>query len=364
MRLSPLVRILFAMALHPHDKRQMRAVPDPATRAFLVAQQESWFDQQIALARAFAVYDEKGSYAYEGCGSIVQFGMRLGYSVAQVRHLASVGKALAMFADLEERVRDGEITLDKAASMGRLHRVRLTPEEKGEWMTRARMKGLGNMYAEVKKRLEQEDSANDGCPVPGVIDKAILMREKTAEKLERCGEIASQKAGKRLTEGGVVDAVCEDYLEHHDEQRKKPRARRVGDTNDRPDSRYIPAEVRLRIKDRSGNRCEFPNCDFGPPLEFVHLKPHALGSGREVEDLADGCRRHHTQYDAGVWTHKGFDDDGKPVFELAEEFVRIAKGLDPPPDKVREPPLRWNRRYYRPDAPYRPKTKRVFHRRA
>jgi hypothetical protein len=65
-----------------------------------------------------------------------------------------------------------------------------------------------------------------------------------------------------------------------------------------PDSRYIPSAVRRDVATRDDLRCAFVSatgrrCDARAHLEFDHLKPYALGGGKDAPNLRILCKAHN-----------------------------------------------------------------------
>jgi hypothetical protein len=78
---------------------------------------------------------------------------------------------------------------------------------------------------------------------------------------------------------------------------KKPR-KRLGQTDMRPKSRYIPAAVRRFVHRRDGGRCTYRDthgrrCTRRHDLEFHHRKAFGLGGDHSPEGLALMCRAHN-----------------------------------------------------------------------
>jgi hypothetical protein len=209
---------------------------------------------------------------------------------------------------MEEALLKGEVTFAAAREIGRLYRDPELLEEDDDWLKVARSSRLRDLKRRVRERIE---SVRQGQKT--TVHYSAVVTADTAEDLERCREIATRKAKQAVTKGQMLVVLSTSYLDLHDPLAKKPRKRRMRPTLERPHARGVPAEVVRAIEERSGGLCEFGPCER-PSMELCHLTPHREGSGREVDDLAQGCRAHHKAYDAELIRFLGWTDDELPCF--------------------------------------------------
>ncbi len=294
------------------DKRQITAAPEPDAQGRLPEQLAALRNLQIALAQDLARIDRSNAFVYGqpadrpcppgepvgACGSIVEYGVKLGFSAFEVRTLTRVGHTLAAHAEAAAMIRDGRLTIEAAAEIGRVLATNALIRPGDNWLTHATTEPLKLLRRRVKERFELHAQGELGLE-----ELHVLITAKARDRFDRARDIASQKAGKLLSEGQTLTRVVDFYLEKHDappvESSKRKTRRRVGDTNLLPRSRYIPADVKRAVRARSGGTCEVPGCHRRLGLELAHRTPHARGSGREVEDIGELCHRHHILYDAG-----------------------------------------------------------------
>ena len=285
----------------------------------------AWLDQQLELARLFRRIDAKAAFVPAGCSSVASFASHIGYEGRLARELSQLGYALEAEADLEQLLRDNEIGFAAACAIGRIHRDPELLDPDDEWIQWARFERLADLNRRIDRRVE---TVRQGRRAD--IHFSAHVTSRVAANVSRCRTIASRKAGRMLTNGQLLDLFATGYLLQHDALEQDVRTwgkgsglRRLPPTETRPGDRTIPAEVTRALEERSGGVCEFGSCAH-PAREICHLRPHAEGSGREVQDLAQGCHLHHTAYDAGLirflgWTSaEDAEGAGLPAFLVVE----------------------------------------------
>lgn len=284
------------------DKRSIQATRDPAADARIGRNLAALRNAQIDLARDLARIDASAHFVYSGCASVVEYAVSLGFGASEARVLTNLGKTLEASPDAEARIRSGEITVEAAAAIGRIFACPAVLREGDDWLEAAATEPLRALRRRIKQRFELHAEGD-----LGIEQLNMFVATRSKDDFARAREVASEKAGKRLTEGQTFTRVVDFYLEKNDPLRQSGRARRVGDTNGIPQSRYIPAEVKRTVLARAGGTCEVDGCEHKLGLEFAHRTPHRDGSGREADDIGALCRRHHVLYDAGriAWPAKG-----------------------------------------------------------
>ncbi len=276
------------------DKRSIRARRHPTADDRIARRLRTLRDLQIRLARDLARVDADAHFVFSGCASVVEYARKLGFSTPEARMLTNLGKTLIAAPEAEARVRSGEVSVEAAALIGR---VLAHPELRragDDWLTAAATDPLRVLRRRIRERFELHAQGE-----LGVEEVSVFVTASVKDDFDRAREVASQKAGKPLTDGQTFTRVVGFYLQKNDPLRQKGGTRRLGDTGAMPRSRYIPAEVRRAVRDRSGGACEVPSCDRKIGLQFAHRTPHRHGGGREVDDIGSLCTRHHVLYDAG-----------------------------------------------------------------
>ena len=277
------------------DKRSLTATPDQGAEDRLTKCAKALRALQIEAAKDLARVESGGHYRLQGCASLVEFGVRVGFGACETRQLANLGKSLAAEPTLEAMVRRGEVALTAAAVIGRIYGSPALLRPDDAWLTYARDESVGALRKRVRRRLEEHALGRTRAT-----EVSVFVPEQTHVDFRRARTVASRKAGKTLTDGQTLTAVVDFYLQKNDPLLQGAGTRRVGPTRDDPTSRYVPADVKRAVRQRSGDCCEIPGCNNAIHLEFAHCEPHRHGSGREAEDLAHLCSAHHLLYDAGI----------------------------------------------------------------
>lgn len=338
------------------DQRSLPAARQPEAHARLVAARAALRESQVQLAKDFALVDRTNHFVYEGCASVVEYGMKLGYDANEVRMYTNLGKVFEAEPTAEAKFRGGTLSVEAGAAVGRIYANPLLRRPGDRWLEHAQTDGLRALRRRVRERVEQQAQAETGLE-----EVHVVVTARTRDRFDRARQVASQRAGKALTAGQTFSRVVEFYLEKHDPLSTPGAARRVPHTSLRPGSRYIPAEVKRAVRARSGGVCEVQGCEHRLGLEFAHRVPHAEGSAREVEDLGELCHRHHVLYDAGTIPWPVVQPGGRgpprggggPPGARHAGDVRVddgsstpdRPGRDPPPGRVAEstPHLRASR---------------------
>ena len=89
---------------HPADQRRIVAKRLPEQEQIARQGAAQLRETRLRLARALAEIDAAAAYVFDGCDSIVEYGVRLGLDVGEARLLANLGQALLASEDLAQRV--------------------------------------------------------------------------------------------------------------------------------------------------------------------------------------------------------------------------------------------------------------------
>ena len=216
---------------------------------------------------------------------------------------------------VEDRLRDGEMSFDNAAQLGRLlAKPGLVPAaERDAWVRAAATMTPRQFARHVAKRLEESAQRER------TVYLGLEVGEGARDDFRSARKLASRQAGRMLTEGETFSLVMRRYVRAHDERLVGAKERRVGPTAELPWVRYVPAAVRRAIRVRAGDRCEVPGCSNDVFLELMHVgTSHAERGAREERDLALGCSTHHVLLDAGRLRFLGWTAEGHPRFGNAD----------------------------------------------
>lgn len=311
------------------DKRQINASEVPGADDRMAERAAQVRELQLAMGRELVAVEDAGHFSLRGCASVEEYGARFGLDPEQTRGLLNLARLEESHPELIEAVKRARTDVERAGLAARVLTIPGAVKEEDDWLAWVEDLSRGRLAWRVDRRLEEIRQAPSR-----VSELNLVVSRRAKENFARARVIASKKAGKALTKGQTFGAVVDDYLDRHDEDRKKPRPRRKGKTEDDPESRYIPAEVRREVRRRSGGRCEFPGCNHEIWLQFCHLTPHAAGGCREAHNVVHFCNRHHFLFDAGII--KLIEGDANdPVYEV--DGKRIGKSRappQPPPDSI------------------------------
>lgn len=319
------------------DRRAIDAEPDPEGERFAASIAKEYLDVRLRLAHALLRIERGGTYHLSSCSSIVQYGVRLGIPAAEARMLVDLGRALAAShaeadasatptgSTVEDRVRSGALSVENVALVGKLlEKPGIVQPGEGEvWFARAQSMPTSELRRKVNERLEQAAQS-----VIELLPITLHATPKTREGFARARAIASRHAAVALTEGQTFAALVNHYLDAEDELRRGEGSRRLGSTAERPAERYVPANVRRAVLERSQDRCEVPGCPHRTFLELAHIHSHTESGSREADNLLRLCHAHHTQFDADCLAFAGWHD-GHPQFRDARGALLTRGSVTP-----------------------------------
>ena len=129
--------------------------------------------------------------------------------------------------------------------------------------------------------------------------------EVDAEFLALVEQMKELKGNPALSFQEVFAAGMQEFIKNREVKKKSESVARAPEvrgvkSGKSPKSRYIAMNVRKKIRERSGDRCEFTEpksgrrCESKTGLEFDHIQPHALGGTNTEENLRHYCRSHNT----------------------------------------------------------------------
>ena len=194
------------------DQRTLHYEPDHEALAEVERRRADWLEQQLALARLFCRIDRRAAFFPAGCSSVAELASRRGYDGPRARELCRLGYALAAEPALAGLLRANADHLPRRLR----HRAHppgsawlLAPDD--EWIRWARFERLCDLRRRIRRRVE---SVRQQRPADRPFCAYVTAR--VAEKVERCREVASQRAGVMLTHGQLLDVLATAYLLEHD----------------------------------------------------------------------------------------------------------------------------------------------------
>jgi hypothetical protein len=298
------------------------AVAIPGCRERLGRLRRVALQARLEAARFLAEIESKGAYWKEDCVLTFELAVRCGYERREARFLVALGRALAASPALAEQVERERILPDAAVEASRVLREPELQREGDDWLAWAECEEIAEFRRRVRRRIEEVRGREPTVPVDLVVAASVR------EDFHRACAVASEKAGRPLTEGQAFGTVVRHYLATCDPLRIRGRSRRCGPQDDNA-SRRVPPAVDRAVRRRAKGRCQVPGCGRTRGLQRAHVLPHACGGGREEGNLLLLCWRHHWLLDQGRLRFVGTTD--LPAFLDSKGRWIGSRGPPPPP---------------------------------
>lgn len=157
----------------------------------------------------------------------------------------------------------------------------------------------------LKQRFEKQNKKPMGWNE--VMNTMVRLCEENAER------------GKEIVKKEITTNICSNC-----EQQKQDAREQNGATN-----RYIPADARKIIQQRSGGMCEYPNCR-APGQILHHTRRYALRKNHDPQYIRNLCKKHEALLQNGLieneesrpekWNIQNEPDRNSPKFNI-DQFV-------------------------------------------
>jgi hypothetical protein len=105
-----------------------------------------------------------------------------------------LGLALRAHPEYEQQLRDGSMTLDACAWVGRLHADPRYERPGDDWGAAARTRPFSDLKRRVKERIAEVEQQSSG-----LVEISVFVTEENKDDFDRCRVIASRMEGKALT---------------------------------------------------------------------------------------------------------------------------------------------------------------------
>ena len=279
---------------------------------------------EVPLARRLAVAVRDGHPFADLAGSVAFFGHLHGLGPSEIHRLVALGFLLEENPEVETPLVEARLSLENASLLHDLYLVPSALREGEDWLDGAVRMPTSDFRKKVEKRLAE---VAEGGPVAHV---GFWISSATRRRFERARDIASRKAGRRLTRPETFGTLVDDYLRHHDPLEGSPRPERRTRRARAGDS--VPESVKRDVRRRFGDRCAVSGCPNTTFLEIAHLTPRALGGSNGASNLLELCRPHHEPFDAKRMFLRGCDT-ARPWFEdrTGHRIGWLRTALDPGP---------------------------------
>ena len=332
------------------DERRVRAERDDEAERLFDLSAARYLVDRLELARLLLRISEQKTYVLSGCASAVEYAGRRNVPAVEARMLLDLARSLDVPAPpapppatpttptpapttstatatatssagdptpataparpqrVEDLVRAGVIPVANAIVLGQLVKTPGAIRPGEDWARDAATFSEEEFKRRARKRIEETRQGEPTSFLP-------LQVTATAKRnFERARKIASAKAGTMLTESETFALVVKHFVATFGGDEEGTGTRRLPDTSEMPRSRYVPAEVRREVHQRSRRRCEVPGCTNHVFRQLAHIDDHGEGGDREASNLLDLCSLHHLLFDAGRIRFAGWDAEGRPRF--------------------------------------------------
>ncbi|MFH1016856.1 MAG: hypothetical protein V1798_01585, partial [Pseudomonadota bacterium] len=268
-------------------------------------------------------------FAEKGYGSLWDYVQKaLGYSENQAYERISAMRLMFRSDEAKTALERGKLTLTQAAMAERHLRAeeraeeRPFPTERVESLI-SRIEGLSKRETEkvlLREAPERPLTSETVRPITAEVSEVRFpITEETRQAMERFWGLKGRCSVSELF------SVCLDfYLSQKDPSRKdekktltlpvRLKTQPDSSTDARPPTRYIAADAKRMVRDRSKGQCEYVDpksgrrCESRYLLEFDHMDPYCSGGSSNEENIRHLCRMHN-QYLAG----KIFQSEAKMV---------------------------------------------------
>ena len=256
----------------------------------------------LVLLEHLAEVDQRRLYATLAYASLWEYVHKaLGYSEAQSSERVNAVRVMVRVPEVRAQLEAGNLTLTSTAKLAtHARRESLEPAETAALLEQI----AGKSSREIEKVFVAQSSAPqkpDRARVitPELTRITIEVDEEFLALVERMKEL---KGNPALSYQEAFAAGMQEFIKNREPKKKTEsvaRAREVRGVKTGK-SRYIAMNVRRKIRERSGDRCEFTDgesgrrCESKTGLEFDHIEPYANGGKNTEENLRHFCRSHNT----------------------------------------------------------------------
>ena len=259
---------------------------------------------------------ERKAYLDLGYSSLFDFAVQgLGYSESAAQRRISSMRALCEIPELEEKVKEGRLslsTISQAQSFLRQEaklEKRYTREEKLDLFEHLEAKSsrevtqaLIQISPESVTQVQEKRRliAVDKTELRVVLDQALI------EKLDRIKALLSH-SNPNMSDRELITVLADRVLKQIDplpmSEVKRPKARKASLPAKRPKAtkltRYIPRPTRRAVWTRDAGQCSYRDakssrrCTATHFVQIDHVKPWSLGGDHNIENLRLLCAQHN-----------------------------------------------------------------------
>jgi hypothetical protein len=296
----------------------------------LLDRRESRVRLLIADARDVAQIQESRHYELGQFASLRQYGeVVLHMSGRETFELASIGRALVLFPDLEAKLLQGSVTPEAAAVLGLFARRPELVHPDDRWLERSEGLSAKELRREVDQRLREGGAKTETRSV------TLHLTEEGVSDLAKVQRLASPSEAEPVSPSPAAEIAFREYVHRKDPLERTPGVRRMAPTDDplSPRTRSVPADVNRLVIARAKSKCRIAFCDNDRFVDRVHVHTrHCDGGSREADNLDLHCRAHHRMQEKGLIRNLGTTDEPHFVDASGRSLhKRRTLGRGPPP---------------------------------
>jgi hypothetical protein len=253
-----------------------------------------------ALLIAIQKVDSKRVYQRMGYKNLYDYCVKcLLLSEGTTYAIIRVARKSLEIPEIQKAIGNGELNLSHAKAILTV----IKPENKEEWISKAKTLSVRNLEKEVAKVNPQVVIREKLRPISQTQVKLECgIGTKTSDMMERAKELLCQKTGRAVNLEETLLAVFSDYLDRNDPL-KKPSRLATWPQNPKT---LTPAMKREVLKDYEG-KCPAKDpkgniCGQSRWIDTHHIKLVSQGGTHERVNLIPLCKDHHR-----LWHLKGPD---------------------------------------------------------
>jgi 5-methylcytosine-specific restriction protein A len=271
----------------------------------------------FALLEYLCEVDQRRAFAAENYTSLFDYLVRgLGYSESQSAERVAAVRLMRQNEEARESIQAGQLTLTSAAQIRRFIQTErkianqpVTPERANVLIQSC----SGKSKREVEKILFAVASVPTQIAMqertrlvsPSALEIKVTLSSNAQAKLARARELIHTETMAEVFERALDALIAEKENALGKSQRAEisrastpPEKEETAYAPKSQNPRYIPAQFKRIIYERSNGQCEYVNyqsirCESRRNLEIDHVIPVAAGGKSEITNLQHLCRNHN-----------------------------------------------------------------------
>ena len=276
----------------------------------------------LILLEYLAEVDRRRLYALRGYSSLWDYVHKaLQYSESQTSDRVNAVRLIAKVPEVKKELEEGNLSLSTAAKLGsHVKREKCANDETLDLLRSV----VGKSAREVERVLAAESTAPAKPDQIKVVSKEttriiIEVDQNFLDLMKRVQELSGHpgSSAQELFKTALSDFVKRREVKESKATRtsapetesaskldlksetKNETTKKIAEDRSSARSRYITKEVRLKIRIRSGDQCEYfdeatrRRCECKTKLQYDHVKAFAKGGSNEFENIRHLCSAHN-----------------------------------------------------------------------